>query len=202
MNVHVRRAAARHRAERIRSFCAAVLASLLFGLFLGHAHAQDAANVVTSCGTVPLQYAPGAARPMTVDINGNLCTTGFSVGPASGNAGYPTNATPQTNAATGSTGAVAATLPAVATQFEYICGFNVSAVGSAAGAVGPIVVAGLKGGSQTYQLAAGATPAAGYLSQTFSPCIPSSAINTAISVTTTADATGAAVDVNAWGFSQ
>lgn len=202
-NVHVLRMARRRRLELVRQWALACAISFAVCFGIGKAKAQDTTgNVVTSCGTVPLQYAPGANRPVTVDINGNLCSTGNSLGPGSGTAGFVSNATPVTNAATGTTAAVAATLPAAAAQFTYICGFNVSAVGSAAGAVGPIVVAGLKGGSQTYQLAAAATPAAGYLSQSFSPCLVSSAINTAISVTTTADATGTAIDVNAWGFQQ
>lgn len=203
MNRHVNRVARRHRAELIRTWSAALLTAFFMAVFLGRAsHAQDMGVVIQSCGTLPAQYGLGGPRPLAVDVNGNLCSTGNSIGPASGNAGYISNATPVTNAGTGSTGAVAATLPAAATQFTYLCGFNISAVGSAAGSVGPIVVAGLKGGSQTYQLAAAATPAAGYLSQTFSPCLPGSAINTAISVTTTADATGTAIDVNAWGFQQ
>lgn len=203
MNRHVRRVEALHSRRRLDSLTALVITALFVGLCVGRAaHAQDAANVVQQCGTLPQQYALGGPRPITVDINGNLCSTGNSTGAASGNAGFPSNAVPQANSGAGSTGAVTATLPASATLFTYLCGFNISAVGSAAGAVGPISVAGIKGGPQTYQLAAAATPAAGYLSQTFSPCLPSSAINTAITVTTTADATGTAVDVNAWGFQQ
>ena len=179
-----------------------LLMLLLFLLFICTVQAQDMGVVVQQCGTLPAQYQLGGPRPLAVDINGILCTSGSTTGTASGTAGYVANATPVAAAGTGTTAAVSATLAASATQFTYICGFNVSAVGSAAGAVGPITVAGLKGGSQAYQLAAGATPAAGFLSQSFNPCLPSSAINTAISVTTTADATGTAIDVNAWGFQQ
>ena len=35
---------------------------------------------------------------------------------------------------------------------------------------------------------------------TFNPCIPASAANTAITVTTTANGTATAVDVNSWGY--
>lgn len=38
--------------------------------------------------------------------------------------------------------------------------------------------------------------------QNFSPCIPASAQNEAITVTTTADGTATAVNVNSWGYQQ
>jgi hypothetical protein len=37
---------------------------------------------------------------------------------------------------------------------------------------------------------------------TFTPCIPASAVNTAITITTTADANATAVNVNSSGFQQ
>lgn len=117
---------------------------------------------------------------------------------------YPTNpvtgvsATPISGNATGSTGAVVGTLAAAATKTTYICGFNVQAIGGTA-AVGPITIAGLVGASQVYQ---GSSTAAGgtVAKEQFNPCIPANAINTAITITTTADGTATAVDVNSWGF--
>ncbi len=79
----------------------------------------------------------------------------------------------------------------------YICGFNVSAIGGTA-AIGPITVAGLIGSSQVYQLTS--TAAGVQLTQNFNPCIPASAVNTSITITTTADGTATAVDVNSWGY--
>jgi hypothetical protein len=38
------------------------------------------------------------------------------------------------------------------------------------------------------------------LNRVFTPCIPSSTFNTAITITTTADGTATAVDVKSWGF--
>jgi len=115
-------------------------------------------------------------------------------------AGYPPGATPITGNAAGTTGAVVGTLAAASGKFTYICGFNVSAIGGTA-AIGPITVAGLIGSSQVYQL--NSTAAAGQpLTQNFFPCIPSSAVNTAITITTTADGTATAVDVNSWGYQQ
>lgn len=115
-----------------------------------------------------------------------------------GSAGFPAASTPITGNGAGTTGAVVGTLAANATKTTYICGFNVSAVGTLA--VGPIVIAGLITGSMTYQLTATAT--GNTLAVPFTPCIPASAINTAITTTTTADGSASAVDVNSWGFQQ
>jgi hypothetical protein len=115
---------------------------------------------------------------------------------------YPVNATTTTPTAitgnsTGTTGAVVGTLSGVASVTTFICGFNVSATGGTA-AIGPITVAGLVGSSMVFQFFSTATGA--NLTQTFNPCIPASAVNTAITVTTTADGTATAVDVNSWGY--
>jgi hypothetical protein len=59
-------------------------------------------------------------------------------------------------------------------------------------------VAGITGGSKVYQLTSSATGV--YLSKSFNPCIPATAANTAITVTTTADGTATAVDVNSTGY--
>lgn len=100
---------------------------------------------------------------------------------------------------TGTTGAVVGTLAGTVNKTTYICGFDVSAVGGTA-AVGPITVAGLLGGSFVYQLNSAA--AAVNFSKTYFPCLPASGTNTAITVTTTADGTATAVDVNPNGFNQ
>ena len=116
----------------------------------------------------------------------------------SGNAGLPAGASYQANAATGTTGAVVATLPAVAGQFTYLCNLKVSAAGSAT--ISPITIAGVQGGSWIVQgISAGGAP---YEPTGWSPCLRSNAVNTAITITTTADATATAVDVQASGFSQ
>src|SRR5271170_5466211 len=109
---------------------------------------------------------------------------------------YPKGAVAIGGNGTGSTGAVVGTLTPAATDTAYICGFNVSALGTLT--VGPITVAGLLGGSQVYQLVA--TAGGVTLEIQFSPCIPASAINTPITTTTTADASATAVDVNSWGY--
>src|SRR5882762_3977503 len=116
---------------------------------------------------------------------------------------YPGNntasAAPITGNATGSTGAVVGTLAAAESKTTFICGFNISATGVVA-TVGPVTVAGLIGSSQVYQVPVNATAGQVLLTQNFNPCIPASAANTAITITTTADGTATAVDVNSWGY--
>ena len=118
--------------------------------------------------------------------------------PISSNA-YPIGATPITGNAAGTTGAVVGTLAAAAAKTTYICGVDVSAIGGTA-AIGPITVAGLVTSSMVYQLASSATGVT--LNKTYTPCIPASAVNTAITITTTADGTASAVNVNSWGYQQ
>lgn len=110
---------------------------------------------------------------------------------------YPAGSIPITGIGAGSTGAVVGTLAAAGAKTTYICGFDVSALGGTA-TVGPIVVAGLNGGSFTYQFSS--TAAGATLNRAYSPCIPAATPGLAITVTTTADGTATAVDVNAWGF--
>lgn len=99
----------------------------------------------------------------------------------------------------GTTGAVVGTLAAAAGKTTYLCDFDVSAIGGTA-PVGPITVAGLLGGSKVYQMSSSAGGV--LLSRNFSPCLPASAANTAITITTTANGTATAVDVNSSGFRQ
>ena len=112
---------------------------------------------------------------------------------------FPAAATAITGNAAGTTGAVVGTLAGAASKTTYICGFDVSAIGGTA-AVSPITIAGLVGGSMVYQLSSSA--AGETLSRTFTPCIPASAANTPITITTTANGTATAVNVNSWGYRQ
>lgn len=118
--------------------------------------------------------------------------------------GAASGQTPFTAAAAGTTGAVTLTIAAVAAKTNYLCGFDVSAIGGTA-AVGPITLVGLAGATGaattlTYQLASSAGGA--LLSEKFSPCAPANAASLAVVITTTADGTASAVNVNAWGFQQ
>jgi hypothetical protein len=123
---------------------------------------------------------------------------------AVGNTSYPFNpvtatlATPITGNAAGVAGAVVGTLAAAAGKTTYICGFDIQAIGATA-AVGPITIAGVTGSSLVYQgsdTVAGGTVA----NERFNPCIPASAVNAPITITTTASAGATAVNVNSWGY--
>jgi hypothetical protein len=113
----------------------------------------------------------------------------------------PQQPTVYTAIATGTTGAVTATLAAVHGETMSICGVDVSGIGGTAEA-SPITITGLKGGTFTYQLPVLATGGQLLLSRTFTPCIPANAANQAIAVVTTAAAGASAVDVQAWGVAQ
>lgn len=162
--------------------------------------------VVASCpGTLGVNaYTAGQFGNITLDVNGLQCIAGAitttPAAPAAGTAGagYPPGATPVAFTATGTSGAVTATLPAASGKNTYICGYNVSAAGT--GLITPITITGVLGGTQTVQgLTAGAAP---IFPPPYTPCLPSSALNQAISVSTTADATATAVNVNVWGYTQ
>lgn len=177
------------------------------------ASTECAAHVLITPAGVPISSAAaGATQPLDVTVRdtsgnaGSLLTLGpaaiANTAPVNNVSQYPTNSVtttpaPITGNATGSTGAVVGTLSGAASVTTFICGFNVSAIGGTA-AVGPITVAGLIGSSQVYQLTS--TAAGVMLTQTFNPCIPASAVNTPITVTTTADGSATAVDVNSWGY--
>ena len=102
-----------------------------------------------------------------------------------------------TAAASGTTGAVTATLAGAPNKITFLCGFSVSGAGT--GTISPITVSGIVGGPFTYQgISAGAAP----FVHAFSPGIPAAGPNTPITITTTADGTATAVNVNVWGFQQ
>ncbi len=157
------------------------------------AFAQSGALVVTTCGTLPLTYPAGANRPPTIDVNGVNCIGNIVFG------GYPTGATPITGNAAGTTGAVVGTLAGTTGKTTYICGFSVDAIGGTA-AVGPITVAGLVTSSMVFQLTSSATGVS--RSVPMNPCVPASTTNIAITITTTADGSASAVNVNSWGYQQ
>jgi len=144
-------------------------------------------RMLTACGLAAL-FGAGALGTLLAQVN-----------PPGPSAYGPLAQTFITGNATGTTGAVVGTLAAVQNKTTYICGFNVSAIGGTA-AVGPITVAGLIGSSMVYQLASAASGAS--ITHNYSPCIPASAANTAITITTTADGTASAVDVNSYGYQQ
>jgi len=173
-------------------------AAALFAAALSFACAQavfptDNPNV-TVPGLLNMCLGPdNKARPCT-----DFTSPGFRILNGVTVAPYPTRAIPATGVASGTTGAVAGSLAARAGYLAYLCNVDVSVIGGTA-AVGPITITNLVGGTFTYQ--ASSTAAGGLaLTRTYTPCIPASGVNTAITVTTTADGTATAVNVNMSGF--
>lgn len=111
-----------------------------------------------------------------------------------------------TASANGTTGATAATLPAVPGFTTYICGFNFGGSNATAGdSTTAVTVVGVISGTMTFAyttIAAGvAIPPPLPLTVNFIPCEPASAVNTAIVVNGPALGTGATfAAVNAWGY--
>lgn len=118
---------------------------------------------------------------------------------------YPTNATTTTptavtNTATGTTAATVATLGATAGVTNYICGFTITADATAL-ATGTATVAGTVSGSLSYlQTIVAAANGTSDLTKSFNPCIPASAANTAITVTSAAAGVGGNTIVNIQGY--
>jgi hypothetical protein len=128
-----------------------------------------------------------------------IAAPGAAVAQPSG-APYPTTLNQTECVATGSTGAVVCTLTAVQGKTGFICGWNVQATGGTA-TVSPIVIAGLQGGSQTYNnVVSAAAPGTIFWPPPYTPCLPASAQATNITITTTANGTATSVAVQAWGF--
>lgn len=110
-----------------------------------------------------------------------------------------------TASATGSTGAISATLAGVAGKTTYICGFSYQGSDATAAVAGNIAVTGTITGTMNYgyvALAAGAAVAQPPpTTVSFAPCVPASATNTAIVVTPPTLGAGATIaTVSAWGF--
>ena len=142
-------------------------------------------------GTVFIADTTTPSNQLKVNSDGSINTSLSSQ--------YPSGSTPITGNSTGTTGAVVGTLAAATGKTTYICGLNVSATGGTA-AIGPITVANTVTGSLVFEM--NSTVAGNNLSENFSPCIPASAADTAITTTTTSDGTASAVAVNSWGFQQ
>lgn len=145
----------------------------------------------------------GSAVQLCINTAGNAvpCSTAVA-----GAAGYPNGATPVQNSATGTTAGATATLPAAAGKFTYLCGFTVSP-GSATTAITISITTTGLASNQTLSVGAPATAAgttgANVMPPPFTPCLPSSAVNTAITVVAGAlGAGGVNQAVNAWGYQQ
>lgn len=102
-------------------------------------------------------------------------------------------------------GTTACTLAGVVGKTTYISGFAMTASGATAGLAVNCTLTGVIGGTQTYTFSypagvlVGATP----LTVTFSPPLPASATNTAVTPSCPSGGSGAAhAAMNAWGYQQ
>jgi hypothetical protein len=119
----------------------------------------------------------------------------------------PAGATAITASATGTTGAIAATLAASTTKRTFICGFSYTATNATAAQAGSVTIVGVITATMSFgspTLAAAATVAhPAPMVQNFFPCIPSSAVNTAIVANGPALGAGATLaTMAAWGYQQ
>ena len=118
---------------------------------------------------------------------------------------YPPRATAVAVVSSGAdTASATAAIPALVGQTGYICGFDVSGLGSTAGAnvtvtVGPLAIAG-SNLSYPYVFTASAATLNTMLARNFSPCIPSNAQNTAITVTVPGSAGNTTTNINVYGY--
>jgi hypothetical protein len=113
---------------------------------------------------------------------------------------YPPGAIAITGSATGTTASIAVTLAANATRFTYVCGYKLTADATAA-TEGNATITGTVTGTLTFrQSVANATNGTAEVRDEFTPCIPSSAVNTAITVNSVAAGTGGNAAGYAWGY--
>jgi hypothetical protein len=113
---------------------------------------------------------------------------------------YPFGAVPITATATGTTAATTATLAASASIKTYICGFSIRANANAAATANSTVTGTVTATMNFTQWTAPSTSGIGITEMIFTPCVPSSAINTGIAVISAAPGTGGVVSVSAWGY--
>jgi hypothetical protein len=109
-----------------------------------------------------------------------------------------------TASATGTTGAITATLPAATGKTTYLCGFYFTGTNaSAANTATALTITGTASGTMTFgfpTLAAAATVQNSIpIDEAFVPCLAASALNTAIVVNGPALGTGA-TQIAAWGY--
>jgi hypothetical protein len=104
----------------------------------------------------------------------------------------PCSGTPITASATGTTGAVSATLAATAGRTTFLCSVQ---IGEAGTGTATATATNTITGTLNYVVAA-----PGNFTVTYNPCIPANAVNTTIPVATAANASATAVAVTATGF--
>lgn len=145
-------------------------------------------------------HAQGITRICVESIGANGSNNCTDVIPGQLPAGIGVSAS-----ATGTTGAIAATLPAVAGKTTYICGFYYTGTNTSAPASFTLTITGTIGGTLNFGFstltAAATTQNPIPIDEAFAPCIAASAPNTAIVVNGPALGTGATLaTVTSWGY--
>jgi hypothetical protein len=159
--------------------------------------AADAASSPVALSTTQTGAA-GTPSARFLSIQGGagmtpVSTTSTSAGP------YPLASTPIQASTTGTTTAVTATLAANATKTTYLCGFSIRTNATAA-VTNNITVTGPTTTLNFTQWTAPTATGLGVAEMIFSPCIPGTAINTAVAVVSGAPGTGGIISNSAWGY--
>lgn len=113
---------------------------------------------------------------------------------------YPSGAVPLSISNTGTTSATTATLAAATSAKTWICGFSIRANANAAATNNSTVTGTVTGTLNFTQWTAPSASGLGITEMIFTPCVPSSAVNTGIAVISGAPGTGGIVSVSAWGY--
>jgi hypothetical protein len=129
-------------------------------------------------------------------------------GPATGT-GYPAGAIPLSTAVSSAdTSTSTASLFALPGRVDYVCGFAVSGLGATAATPVTVtvgqVVSGVPGLGTTlsyaYVFTGSATTINAPISTNFSPCLPTTAINTTITITVPGAAGNTSTNISLWGY--
>ena len=154
--------------------------------------AQDTTTIAGS--------APGTAGTPSANVLTVQGASGGTPVPTQQSSQYPVGSTAVTASATGTTGATTATLPQVASNYNFVCGYSIRANAAAATTVSDTLT-GIISGTMTHELwVAPSASGIGVDEQIFNPCIPSSAVNTAISAVSGAPGTSGLVSSTIWGY--
>lgn len=150
----------------------------------------------------PPAPSPAASSSQPVTIPGGTNINNFPANQIVSPQPYPSGAVPVNVTASGTTGTTVATLPAAVGKTTYICGWHDDVMATSI-AVTNLQITGLSsGGSLNFLVTvlAQSTQGVGSAQQFYAPCLPASALNTAIVVTGGVPGTGGVQQVNAWGY--
>ena len=159
--------------------------------------ATDAASSPVALSTTQTGVA-GTPSARFLSVQGGAGMTPIAVTSTAGSQ-YPVGAIPVQASITGTTTAVTATLAANASRTTYICGFSVRSNATAA-VTNNITVTGPATTLNFTQWTAPTATGLGTSEMIFNPCVPGSAINTAIAVVSGAPGTAGIISDTAWGY--